>query len=75
MILDGTLRWQAPELISGDNVMSPEVDVYAFAIVCIEILTNGDLPWSMLDDQVIQQLVLRECIICVSNHAHTIACR
>jgi abelson tyrosine-protein kinase 1 len=56
---DGALRWQAPEIISGESVMSPEVDVYAFAIVCIEILSNGELPWPMLDDQAVQQLVLR----------------
>ncbi|KAF8584749.1 hypothetical protein K439DRAFT_1653139 [Ramaria rubella] len=55
----GTLRWQAPEILSGDSVMTPEVDVYAFAIVCVEILTNGELPWPLLDDQAVQQLVLR----------------
>jgi serine/threonine protein kinase len=60
MPLDGTLRWQAPEIISGESVMTPEVDVYAFAIVCVEILTNGDLPWAMLDDQAVQQIVLRK---------------
>lgn len=56
---DGTLRWQAPEILSAESVMTPEADVYSFAIVCVEILTNGELPWPMLDDQAVQQLVLR----------------
>lgn len=56
---DGTLRWQAPEIMSGESALTPEADVYAFAIVCVEILTNGELPWAMLDDQAVQQLVLR----------------
>ena len=59
MPADGALRWQAPEILSGESTLTPEADVYAFAIVCVEILTNGELPWAMLDDQAVQQLVLR----------------
>ncbi|KAF8528481.1 hypothetical protein BU17DRAFT_80889 [Hysterangium stoloniferum] len=54
----GTLRWQAPELINGESRMTPEADVYAFAIVCVEILTNGEVPWQTLDDDAVQRLVL-----------------
>jgi abelson tyrosine-protein kinase 1 len=56
---DGTLRWQAPEILSGESMMTSEADVYAFAIVCVEVLTFGELPWALLDDQAVQQLVLR----------------
>jgi abelson tyrosine-protein kinase 1 len=56
---DGTLRWQAPELMSGHtNKLSVEVDVYAFAIVCVEILTKGALPWNMMDDGTVRHFVL-----------------
>ncbi|KAF8513302.1 hypothetical protein JB92DRAFT_2924631 [Gautieria morchelliformis] len=54
----GTLRWQAPEILSGESTLTSEADVYAFAVVCVEILTYGELPWPMLDDQAVQQLVL-----------------
>ncbi|EIW75046.1 hypothetical protein CONPUDRAFT_140363 [Coniophora puteana RWD-64-598 SS2] len=53
----GTLRWQAPELVDGDNRLKPEIDVYAFAISCIEILGMGDLPWSLLDDTTVAHLI------------------
>ncbi|KIJ32256.1 hypothetical protein M422DRAFT_184820, partial [Sphaerobolus stellatus SS14] len=55
----GTLRWQSPEIMSGESTLTPQADVYAFAIVCVEILTSGELPWPMLDDQNVQVLVLR----------------
>jgi serine/threonine protein kinase len=56
---DGTLRWQAPELMAGGNsqFFAP-MDVYAFAICCIEILTKGGLPWPLLDDDAVRHLVL-----------------
>ena len=56
---DGTLRWQAPELMAGGNskFLAP-MDVYAFAICCIEILTKGGLPWPLLDDEGVRHLVL-----------------
>lgn len=40
----GTLRWQAPELMSGLSQLTAEMDVYAYAILCIEILTMGRMP-------------------------------
>lgn len=55
----GTLRWQAPELIAGrSNEFLPSMDVYAFAICCVEILSKGGLPWPLLDDEAIRHLVL-----------------
>ncbi|KAH7920215.1 hypothetical protein BV22DRAFT_1098519 [Leucogyrophana mollusca] len=54
----GTLRWQAPELLEGDNRLTAAVDVYAFAICCVEILGMGDLPWALLDDTTVAHLVV-----------------
>ena len=56
---DGTLRWQAPELMAGSNSQfRAPMDVYAFAICCVEILNKGDLPWPLLDDETVRHLVL-----------------
>ena len=56
---DGSIRWQAPELMAGGNSkFLPPMDVYAFAICCVEILTNGRLPWPSLDDDAVRDLVL-----------------
>ena len=59
-ITDGTLRWQAPELMRGAQVLTPEMDVYAFAICCAEILTKGALPWPLMDDNAVRHFVLCE---------------
>ncbi|KAI0295165.1 hypothetical protein B0F90DRAFT_1752414 [Multifurca ochricompacta] len=56
----GTLRWQAPELMQGAQVLTPEMDVYAFAICCVEILTKGALPWPLMDDDAVLRFVLTE---------------
>lgn len=57
--IDGTLRWQAPELMAGSSsqFLAP-MDVYAFAICCVEILTKGGLPWPLYDDEAVRHLVL-----------------
>ena len=55
---DGTLRWQAPEVMSGQSQLTTEVDVYAFGISCVEILTKGGLPWPMMDDDAVRHMVL-----------------
>jgi serine/threonine protein kinase len=55
---DGTLRWQAPELMAGQTNLTTEADVYAFAICCIEVLTMGNLPWPSLDDDSVRHIVL-----------------
>ncbi|TFK45230.1 hypothetical protein OE88DRAFT_1640190 [Heliocybe sulcata] len=54
----GTLRWQAPELMAGENQLTQEMDVYSFAICCIEILGHGRLPWAMADDDSVRHYVL-----------------
>ncbi|TFY55563.1 hypothetical protein EVG20_g9276 [Dentipellis fragilis] len=60
-IARGTLRWQAPELLTGSNSrLTPQVDVYAYAICCSEILGKGALPWPLLDDVAVRHLVLNE---------------
>ncbi|KAL1938386.1 hypothetical protein VTO73DRAFT_11626 [Trametes versicolor] len=56
----GTLRWQAPELMSGLSDLTQQIDVYAFAITCVELLTKGALPWAMADDDAVRHFVLRE---------------
>ncbi|KAI0820557.1 hypothetical protein BC628DRAFT_1397178 [Trametes gibbosa] len=56
----GTLRWQSPELMSGHSELTQQVDVYAFAITCVELLTKGALPWAMADDDAVRHFVLRE---------------
>ncbi|RDB18261.1 Dual specificity protein kinase splA [Hypsizygus marmoreus] len=58
----GTLRWQAPELMSGQSQLSltPEMDVYSYAISCIEILTMGRMPWPLMDDEAVRHFVLKE---------------
>ncbi|KAI8992738.1 kinase-like domain-containing protein [Trametes punicea] len=55
----GTLRWKAPELISGNGKLTKETDVYAFAITVVDILTKGDIPWGTLDDAVVRDPSLR----------------
>ena len=78
VITDGTLRWQAPELMGGHSGLTQQVDVYAFAITCVELLTKGKLPWPMADDDAVRYFVLRKAICCqLSEHStdFTSACR
>ncbi len=42
--------------------LTTQVDVYAFAIVCVEIFTQGSLPWPLMDDEAIRKLVLGELL-------------
>ncbi|KAI0653255.1 kinase-like domain-containing protein [Cubamyces menziesii] len=56
----GTLRWQAPEVMSGQSRPTAQSDVYAFAITCYEVLSKGALPWSMADDGSVRYFVLQE---------------
>ena len=57
-IPDGTLRWQAPELMLGQSQLTQQIDVYAFAILCVEILTKGGVPWALADDNAVRHFVL-----------------
>ncbi|KAF8999841.1 hypothetical protein BDQ17DRAFT_1360497 [Cyathus striatus] len=56
----GTLRWQAPELLLGHGELTSAVDIYAYAISCIEVLSFGQLPWPLSDDDAVRYLVLKE---------------
>ncbi|KAJ3416314.1 hypothetical protein HDV05_002254 [Chytridiales sp. JEL 0842] len=53
----GTLRWMAPERLMG-GPLTPAVDVYAFAMTCYEILTEGDIPLTNIPDALIYQSVV-----------------
>ncbi|KIM41815.1 hypothetical protein M413DRAFT_138529 [Hebeloma cylindrosporum] len=54
----GTLRWKAPELLDGSSALTAATDIYAYAIVCIEVLTMGRLPWTHEDDDGVRYNVL-----------------
>ncbi|EEB86842.1 hypothetical protein MPER_16054, partial [Moniliophthora perniciosa FA553] len=58
----GTLRWQAPELMDGrsQSQLTVEMDVYAFAITCIEVLSMGRMPWPLVDDDAVRHFVLKD---------------
>ncbi|KAG7086098.1 hypothetical protein E1B28_003613 [Marasmius oreades] len=56
----GTLRWQAPELMSGVCQLTVEMDVYAFGITAIEILSMGRMPWPLMDDDAVRHFVLKD---------------
>ena len=51
--------------MQGAQALTPEMDVYAFAICCVEILTMGALPWPLMDDDAVRRFVLSEysCVI------------
>lgn len=46
--------------MSGQSGLTHEIDVYAFAITCVELLTKGALPWPLADDDAVRYFVLRE---------------
>ncbi|KAJ3509359.1 hypothetical protein NLJ89_g5260 [Agrocybe chaxingu] len=56
----GTLRWQSPEMLSGESQLTAAADVWAFSICCVEILTMGDIPWPNLDDDSVRHFLLKE---------------
>ena len=58
MFVDGTLRWQSPELMDGLGQLTQAADIWAFSICCVEILTMGRLPWALMDDDSVRHLVL-----------------
>ena len=45
-------------MMQGAQKLTQEMDVYAFAICCWEILTMGDLPWPFMDDYAVRHSVL-----------------
>ncbi|KAJ6589026.1 hypothetical protein B0H19DRAFT_1058099 [Mycena capillaripes] len=56
----GTLRWQAPELMLGSSDLTPEMDVYSYAICCFEILSMGRMPWPLMSDEAVRDFVLKD---------------
>jgi hypothetical protein len=44
--------------MQGAQALTPEMDVYAFSICCVEILTKGALPWPLMDDDAVRRFVL-----------------
>lgn len=67
--VDGTLRWQAPELMAGLSQLTAEMDVYAYAISCVEILTMGRMPWPLMDDEAVRHFVL-STFPCLAVQSH-----
>jgi serine/threonine protein kinase len=61
-VLDGTLRWQSPEIMTGQLQLTPEVDIWAFSICCVEVLTMGRMPWPLMDDISVRHFVLSASI-------------
>ncbi|KAF8889717.1 hypothetical protein CPB85DRAFT_1333584 [Mucidula mucida] len=56
----GALRWQSPEIMMGLSGLTPAVDVYAFAMTCMEILSMGRVPWAYVGDDTVRHFVLKE---------------
>ncbi|KAF7321723.1 Protein kinase domain-containing protein [Mycena kentingensis (nom. inval.)] len=56
----GTLRWQAPELMLGHGQLTTAMDVYGFAMCCVEVLTMGKVPWPLSSDEDVRHFVLKE---------------
>ncbi|KAJ3745993.1 hypothetical protein DFH05DRAFT_1394532 [Lentinula detonsa] len=54
----GTVRWQAPEILAGFNQLTVEMDVYAFAVCCTEVLSLGRMPWPLYDDMQVQSHIM-----------------
>ncbi|KAJ3911204.1 kinase-like domain-containing protein, partial [Lentinula edodes] len=54
----GTLRWQAPEIFAGSSQLTVEMDVYAFAICCTEVLSLARMPWPLYDDNQVQNHIM-----------------
>jgi abelson tyrosine-protein kinase 1 len=44
--------------MEGAQILTPEMDVYAFGICCWEILNMGAMPWPRTDDIIVRHLVL-----------------
>jgi abelson tyrosine-protein kinase 1 len=44
--------------MQGAKALTQEMDIYAFAICCWEILMMGELPWQFMDDNAVRHSVL-----------------
>ncbi|KAJ3110187.1 hypothetical protein HK100_003129, partial [Physocladia obscura] len=53
----GTLRWMSPERLQGAK-LAPPVDVYAFAMTCFEVVSEGEVPYTDTPDALLYQHVV-----------------
>lgn len=44
--------------MAGSSHLTPQMDVYAYAVTCAEILLMGRMPWPLADDEAVRRLVL-----------------
>lgn len=49
--------------------LAPSMDVYAFAISCVEILMMGRIPWPLMDDDAVRHFVLRRFSFSLCAHS------
>ncbi|KZV66757.1 kinase-like protein [Peniophora sp. CONT] len=58
-----TLGWQSPEVMmeTVSARITPEADIYAYGILCCEILSSGDRPWRSKSVDAIRH------VVCVEN--------
>lgn len=42
----------------GSSELTAEMDVYSYAICCVEILSMGRLPWPLMTDEAVRNFVL-----------------
>ncbi|KAJ8088413.1 Receptor-interacting serine/threonine-protein kinase 1 [Marasmius tenuissimus] len=56
----GTTRWLAPELLQSDppSSVSTSTDMYAYACVCYEIFTGGNMPFQELAEGAVMVAVV-----------------
>ena len=53
----------SPELMAGQSQLTQEIDVWAFSITCVEILTMGRIPWGPLQsDESVRHFVLQDIL-------------
>lgn len=55
----GSVRWKAPECLSGESSGTFASDIYSFGMTIIEAVT-GNLPWVMVSDAVVKHKVLEK---------------
>lgn len=50
------LRWMAPESLN-EKIFSEDTDIWSYGMVCMEIVTYGDLPYGDIPDSQVGILV------------------
>lgn len=55
----------------NNNFLTQEMDIYAFAICCVEILDKGAMPWQHQDDDAVVRFVLgNSCLVILSSYLY-----